>query len=78
MARIERVRPRTRGVGQVTLTLQIAQSGQLTALSVSRSSGDPDLDNAALSAVQRAGRFPAAPEGLTDASYGFSLPIRFR
>ncbi len=78
MARIERARPRVRGSGQVTLTLQIARSGQLAALSVSQSSGDAALDEAAISAVRRAGRFPAAPDGLTDASYGFSLPIRFR
>jgi protein TonB len=78
MARIERARPRVRGSGQVTLTLQIARGGQLAALSVSQSSGDAALDEAAISAVRRAGRFPAAPDGLTDASYGFSLPIRFR
>jgi protein TonB len=78
MARIERARPRVRGSGQVVLALQITRDGGLAGLSVARSSGDAALDNAALSAVQRAGRFPAAPKGLTDASYGFSLPIRFR
>jgi protein TonB len=78
MARIERARPRVRGSGQVVLALQITRDGGLAGLSVARSSGDAALDNAALSAVQRAGRFPAAPTGLTDASYGFSLPIRFR
>lgn len=78
MARIERARPRVRGSGQVVLALQITRDGGLAGLSVARSSGDAALDNAALSAVQRAGRFPAAPAGLTDGSYGFSLPIRFR
>lgn len=78
MARIERARPRVRGSGQVMLALQVARSGQLAGVSVSRSSGDPALDAAALAAVSRAGRFPPAPEGLTNASYGFSLPIRFR
>lgn len=78
LARIERARPRVRGTGQVTLALRIARTGQLAGVSVARSSGDPSLDQAALSAVQRVGRFPSAPEGLTDASYGFSLPVRFR
>jgi protein TonB len=78
MARIERARPRVQGTGQVTLALQVARSGQLAGLTVARSSGDPALDQAALTAVRRAGRFPAAPDGLTEASYGFSLPIRFR
>jgi protein TonB len=78
MARIERARPRVGARGQVVLALAITRDGQLAGLSVSRSSGDPALDAAALSAVQRAGRFPAAPAGLTDARYSFSLPIRFR
>jgi protein TonB len=78
MARIERARPRVQGSGQVTLALQIARDGRLAGLSVARSSGNAELDRAALSAVQRAGRFPAAPAGLSEASYGFSLPIRFR
>lgn len=78
MARIERARPRVRASGQVVLALQVARSGQLAGLSIARSSGDPALDEAALSAVRRAGRFPAAPDALTEASYGFSLPIRFR
>jgi protein TonB len=78
MARIERARPRVNGSGQVLLSLQVARGGQLAGLSVARSSGDPALDEAALSAVRRAGRFPAAPDGLTEAAYAFSLPIRFR
>jgi protein TonB len=78
MARIERARPRVSASGQVVLAMQIARSGHLAAVSVARSSGDPTLDAAALSAVRRAGRFPAAPDALTEASYGFSLPIRFR
>jgi protein TonB len=78
MARIERSRPRVQGSGQVVLALQITRDGRLAGVSVARSSGNADLDRAALSAVQRAGRFPAAPQGLTEASYGFSLPIRFR
>jgi protein TonB len=78
MARIERARPRVRGSGQVILALRIARDGSLAGLSIARSSGNADVDRAALSAVQRAGRFPAAPAGLIEASYGFSLPIRFR
>lgn len=78
MARIERARPRVNGAGQVTLTLRIGRDGTLSGLGVARSSGNQALDEAALTAVRRAGRFPAAPEGLRDASYAFNLPIRFR
>lgn len=78
MARIERARPRVNASGQVTLSLQIGRDGTLGALGVARSSGNQALDDAALAAVRRAGRFPAAPEGLGDDSYSFNLPIRFR
>ena len=37
----------------------------------------PDKDRAALQAVQRAGRMPAAPKGLTNARYSFALPMSF-
>ena len=77
-ARVERSRPRVRAQGTVTLTLRVDRSGQLLALGVSRGSGDTALDQAALQAVRQAGRFPAAPAGLTNAHYTFNLPIRFR
>lgn len=78
MARIERARPRVTASGQVTLTLTITRNGDLAGLSVARSSGDAALDQAALEAVRRVGHFPAAPDGLVEASYAFTLPIRFR
>ena len=78
MARIERARPRVNTSGQVTLALKLTRGGYLAELSVARSSGDAILDQAAMSAVRRAGRFPPAPDGLTEASYAFSLPVRFR
>lgn len=78
MARIERARPRVRGQGQVTLALRIGRDGSLAAISVQHGSGIAALDEAALSAVRRAGRFPPAPDGLQEASYAFTLPIRFR
>lgn len=78
MARIERARPRVNAAGQVTLSLRISRDGSLGALGVARSSGNPDLDAAAMDAVRRVGRFPAAPDALREASYAFNLPIRFR
>jgi len=78
LSRIERARPRVRGQGRVNLSVRVTRSGQLAGVSVTGSSGDPALDQAAVSAVQRAGRFPAAPAGLTDSSYSFAIPIRFR
>lgn len=78
--RIERRKQQPRGLrggGRVVLDLQVGRTGELRAVAIRQSSGDADLDAAALRAVRRAGRFPAAPEGLTDPVYRFSLPIRF-
>jgi periplasmic protein TonB len=78
MAHIERARPRVNGAGQVTLSLRIGRDGALNGLSITSSSGNQALDEAAITAVRRAGRFPAAPDALREASYAFNLPIRFR
>lgn len=67
-----------RGSGQVVVRLTIAANGALSGVSVAKSSGNPAFDQAALAAVQRAGKFPAAPKGLTGASHSFTLPISFK
>lgn len=63
--------------GTVTVRLTVARSGALASLSIIGSSGNPALDEAAIKAVRNAGRFPAAPNGLTQQSYSFTLPMRF-
>lgn len=64
--------------GKVALSLVIGRDGRLISVSVARSSGHAVLDQAALRAVARAGRFPPAPKGLTDGSYAFALSIGFK
>lgn len=66
-----------RATGTVTLRLTISRAGALTGVSVTGSSGHTALDEAALRAVQAAGKFPAAPTGLAEASYSFTLPMTF-
>lgn len=66
-----------RASGKVTVRLTVSRTGDLISATVLRSSGEPALDRAALEAVQRARRFAAAPTGLNEASYSFSLPMRF-
>lgn len=78
LRRIERGRPRVRGAGQVVLHLTITRGGQLASIGVARSSGHPEIDQAGIQAVRRAGRFPAAPDRLADPTYSFTLPIRFQ
>ncbi|OOY17795.1 TonB family protein [Thioclava sp. DLFJ4-1] len=79
-ARIERAKqtPSGAGAGRVVVALNIARDGRLIGASVAQSSGHAALDRAALDAVRRAGRFPAAPQGLSKPSYSFSLPMAFR
>ncbi|TDE38291.1 energy transducer TonB family protein [Antarcticimicrobium sediminis] len=78
--RIERTKRAPRGLrkgGRVVLRLQVSRAGQLQSVSVRQSSGNAELDAAAIRAVRRAKRFPAAPEGLNKPFYSFSLPVRF-
>lgn len=83
-ARVERTRAypraaRAAGItGTVTLRLELDGQGRLLAVSVARGSGHAVLDQAALQAVQRAGRLPKAPDGLTGARHVFALPLAFR
>ncbi|MEM7614762.1 MAG: TonB family protein, partial [Pseudomonadota bacterium] len=66
-----------RAEGTVTVALTLSPAGVLRAASLVRSSGNAALDQAALQAVQSVRSFPAAPDGLTNASYPFQVPIRF-
>ncbi len=63
--------------GTAKLALSVSRTGQLRAVRLIRSSGDADIDQAAIRAVQRAGRFAAAPKGLGDDAYDFSLSLSF-
>ncbi|MCA0270664.1 MAG: energy transducer TonB [Proteobacteria bacterium] len=80
-ARIERAKRYPGGAagaeGEVRVQLSVTRSGQLAGVSVRRSSGNAALDAAALQAVQRAKRFPAAPKGLGKDRYDFSLTVHF-
>ncbi|KQB14068.1 TonB family protein [Rhodobacter capsulatus] len=66
-----------RAAGSVGLALRVSRDGGLISAAVNRSSGHPALDAAALAAVQKAGRFPAAPAELAKPSYAFSISVKF-
>ncbi|MFQ1700085.1 TonB family protein [Loktanella agnita] len=66
-----------RGGGRVVVALNVSREGQLLSVSIRQSSGVAAFDQAALRAVSRAGRFPAAPAELAAPSYRFALPITF-
>ncbi len=64
--------------GAATVALSLSPGGVLRGVRLVRSSGNPTLDQAALKTVQRVGRYPRAPEGLTAASYAFQIPVQFK
>ena len=66
------------GSGVARIALTIDRGGRLTGLQLSKSSGVAAFDQAALSAVRRAGRFPKAPRALTDPTYTFSMSLTFK
>jgi len=82
-ARVERRKayPRAaraaRASGTVLLRLTVAADGTLLASGVAEASGHAALDRAALDALSRAGRLPAAPAGFDRARQVFTLPLRF-
>jgi protein TonB len=68
---------RVSGAGTVHINFAIGFDGTLGMSRVSRSSGNPGLDAAALSAVQRAS-FPPPPSGMTAAELIYEVPYHFR
>lgn len=75
-ARINRFKrtPRGGGAGAVTVAFTVSASGQAGGIRVVRSSGNPVLDEAARSLIQRASPFPAPPNG----SGQVTVPIDYR
>ncbi|MFN4061489.1 MAG: TonB family protein [Paracoccus hibiscisoli] len=67
-----------RGQGTVLLALTVGRDGTIRGVGVAGSSGDAAMDQAAVTAAQRARHCPAAPAALTEAAYPFHLPITLR
>jgi protein TonB len=63
--------------GRVRVAMVILPSGHLDRVSVARSSGTAELDEAALAAVKRAAPFPPAPEALDDKWFDVGQWISF-
>lgn len=76
MRRISRVpRPRVGSRGTAVVSFTIAASGGLSGLSIARSSGNAQLDQAALRMIRRAAPFPRPPAGARR-SYQISIQGR--
>ncbi len=79
-ARIERRKRYPKGANgnaSVVVRLTIARDGTLLSYKIAKSSGIATFDQAAIRAVTRAGRFPAAPKKLADQKITVNLPINF-
>jgi protein TonB len=75
-ARLNRFKrtPRGGGAGTVRVSFTITASGAASGIRLAGSSGNPVLDEAALSLVRRASPFPAPPEG---GSVSMTVPIAY-
>ena len=60
--------------GQATVKVTIAANGNITGVTLTKSSGSEILDREAVRIAQKMGRLPAPPAGTTSVS----LPISFR
>jgi protein TonB len=78
IARQQRYPAGEHGSGTARVALTVGRDGRLRDVRLAASSGSPALDRAALEAVRRAGRFPAAPAELDKGSYVFAVPMTFR
>jgi protein TonB len=64
--------------GTVVVTFGVSRSGGLAFASISRSSGDQQLDRTVLSAVRNAAPFPMPPSGAAPGQLRFSMPFYFQ
>ncbi|WP_386679149.1 energy transducer TonB [Loktanella sp. R86503] len=80
-SRIERRKSYPRAAGRaggtVRVAIRVGADGGLQGLGIAQSSGNAALDQAALSAVQRAGRFPPAPAAVGGGVHSLTLPMTF-
>ncbi|MDJ0932745.1 energy transducer TonB [Breoghania sp.] len=78
LQRAKRYPRRARGAeGTVFVRFKIARSGAVSGLRVVRSSGNADLDEAALSNVKRVSPFPNFPSEMRQKSQTVTVPFRY-
>jgi protein TonB len=66
-----------RGVGIATVSFTINPGGDVIAVSLARSSGDPAFDTAAVELVRRASPVPAPPPDIAKSRMSLVVPIRY-
>lgn len=78
--KLHRAQKRTRspGEGSLVLSFTITANGGVSGVRISRSSGNPKLDKAALSLLDKAAPFPPIPPETGQKSYRMMVPIDFQ
>lgn len=71
-------RPRGSGGGEAHVSFIVNASGKVTRVALARSSGDASVDEAALTAVNRAAPFPPIPADAGRSTWQFTVPIYFK
>jgi protein TonB len=71
-------RPRGSGGGEAHVSFTVNASGNVTRVALARSSGDASVDEAALTAVNRAAPFPPIPADAGRSTWQFTVPIYFK
>ncbi|MEL7153478.1 MAG: energy transducer TonB [Pseudomonadota bacterium] len=72
-------RAQRRGIeGRAIIRVTLDASGRLVSASMAGSSGQSMLDEAAMAAVKRVGRYPAIPKEMGKSRVSIKLPITFR
>ncbi|MCX8256417.1 protein of unknown function [Beijerinckiaceae bacterium RH AL1] len=62
----------------VAVSFTVARDGRLVSSSVAKPSGDAAIDRRAVEVLASAAPFPPMPQGLTDDSLSFTVPLRFK
>lgn len=73
----KKVNPRTRQVGTAVVRFTVDATGQLLTREIALSSGNKQLDEAAIASVEKAAPFPAMPEDIDRGPLVVSVPFRF-
>jgi protein TonB len=66
------------GPGRVVVGFRLSPTGKLLSASVTQSSGNPQMDRAALACVRTAGPYPKPPAGSTPSQRALSIDFRFQ
>lgn len=77
-AHLNRFKRRAKAAGSVAVQFVIDDSGRVMSASVSQSSGNAELDAAAVDLVRRASPVPAPPPSIAQARMSLAVPIQFR